>query len=175
MIYEFEGMRPEIDPDAYINETAMIIGNVSIGKNCFIGPNAIIHSEFPDSPVVISDGAVIEDAVIIHVSDGGCFIGKNVTIGHGAIVHCKKLCDNSNVGMGAIVSSNAVVGEYSIVAEGAVVKNGQQILPELVVGGTPAAVLRQVQQRDKIYWKNNNDFYIALGRKAKNGALKRID
>ena len=175
MIYEYEGLRPQIDPSAYIHETAIIIGAVTVGKNCYIGPNVVVHSEFSDSPIVLSENVALEDAVIVHVGHGGCVIGKNVTVGHAAIVHGLKLCDNSNEGMGAVVSSNSVVGEYSIVAEGAVVKNGQQIPAGVVVGGTPAAILREVQERDKIYWKNNNDFYVNLGRKCKSGLLKRLD
>lgn len=177
MIYEFDGMAPKIDASAFISDTACIIGNVSIGADCYIGPGAVIRGDI--LPITIGDCSAVEDNVIIHVggkTSTGCHIGKHVTIGHGAIVHGDRLEDHANVGMGAIVSMQAVIGEYAVVAEGAVVKRGQVIPPRVVVGGAPAKILRELEDRDIETWDKSNLFYVELARKCKTpGMLKRID
>lgn len=179
MIYEFEGLAPKIDPSAFISETACIIGDVTIGADCYVGPGAVIRADKRGCPVVIGDESIVEDNVVIHVggrSSDGCHIGNNVTIGHGAIVHGDRLEDHANVGMGAIVSVQAVIGEYAVVAEGAVVKRGQVIPPKVVVGGAPAKVLRELEDRDIETWDKSNLFYVELARKCKDPAiLKRLD
>lgn len=177
MIYEFDGKAPQIDPSAYISDTACIIGDVRIGADCYIGPGAVIRGDM--LPITIGDGSAVEDNVIIHVGgrgSDGCLIGKNVTIGHGAIVHANRLADHANVGMGAIVSMQAVIGEYAVVAEGAVVKRGQVIPPRVVVGGAPAKILRELEDRDIESWDKSNLFYVELARKCKRpGMMKRLD
>ena len=99
-----------------------------------------------------------------------------MTIGHGAIVHCSKLGDNANVGMGAVLSLFSEIGEYAVIAEGAVVKQGQVIEPRVVVGGAPARVLRPLLDRDIESWDRSKAWYIDLVRKYKTpGMLERID
>ena len=179
MIYKFDGMTPEIDSTCYISESATIIGNVKIGPYCYIGPGAIIRADSKDKPIEIGYGSAIEEGVIIHVGGprtNGCYIGERVTIGHGAIVHCNKLGANSNVGMGAVLSLYSEIGEYAVIAEGAVVKQCQIIEPKVVVGGAPAKVLRQLLDRDLETWDKTKDWYIGLTKLYTTpGVLERID
>ena len=128
MIYEFDSKRPRIHSSAYISDSATIIGDVQIGARCYVGPGAVIRGD--EKPIVIGDETAVEDCAVIHVGgsgSSGCYIGKRVTIGHGAIVHGNVIRDSANIGMGAIISIYAEVGEYAVVAEGAVVKRGQVI------------------------------------------------
>lgn len=178
MIYEFDGLVPEIDPTAYVSESATVIGNVKIGADCYIGPGAIVRGDSANSPISIGYGTAVEEGVIIHVGGKGarCDIGERVTIGHGAIVHCNSLGANANVGMGAVLSLYSEIGEYAVVAEGAVVKKGQKIPPRVVVGGAPAAVLRRLEDRDIDTWDKTKEWYINLARKYMTpGVLRRID
>ena len=164
MIYEYKGFRPKIAKTAYVSESATIIGNVNIGEYCFIGPGAVIRCDAEKNAVNIGDCSVIEDGVLIHLGSLGarCDIGKHVTVGHGAIVHGRLLSDYANVGMGAVLSLDSVVGKYSVVAEGAVVKQGQQIPERVVVGGAPARVLRELQEKDIALWTLSNEYYVDL-------------
>ena len=177
MIYEFDSKRPSIHPTAYVSESATIIGDVQIGAYCYVGPGAVIRADA--KPIIIDDETAVEDGVIIHA--GGpqckaCYIGKRVTIGHGAIIHGNLLSAGSNIGMGAIISIYAEVGEYAVVAEGAVVKKGQKIPPKVVVGGTPAVILRELQAKDIAAWEKSKDIYVELAKKCCiPGMLKRID
>lgn len=154
MIYRYGEFAPEIDPSAFVSESATIIGQVKIAADCFIGPGAVIRADC-GKPIEIGYGTAVEDGVIIHVGGSravSCYIGERVTIGHGAIVHCSKLGDNANVGMGAVLSLFSEIGEYAVIAEGAVVKQGQVIEPRVVVGGAPARVLRPLLDRDIESW-----------------------
>lgn len=177
MIYEFDSKRPSIHPSAYVSESATIIGDVQIGAHCYIGPGAVIRAD--EKAIIIEDETAVEDGVIIHA--GGpkcqaCYIGKRVTIGHGAIIHGNRLSDGANIGMGAVISIYAEVGEYAVVAEGAVVKKGQKIPPRVVVGGTPAVVLRELQAKDIAAWNKSKEIYLELVKKCSTpGMLKRID
>lgn len=90
MIYEFESKRPKIDPSAYISDSAIVIGDVTIGARCYVGPGAVIRGD--ERPIYIGDESAVEDLCVIHVGGpeaktDGCHIGKRVTIGHGAMVH----------------------------------------------------------------------------------------
>lgn len=177
MIYEFDSKSPSIHPSAYIADSAVIIGDVVIGERCYVGPGAVIRAD--EKKIIIGNETAVEDGVIIHA--GGpkcdcCMIGNNVTIGHGAIIHGNRLADGANIGMGAIVSIYAQVGEDAVVAEGSVVKKGQLIPPRVVVGGTPASVLRTLEDKDIAAWKRSNQTYIELAAKCRNpGILKRLD
>lgn len=177
MIYEFEGKRPRIDPSAYISDTAVVIGDVTIGARCYIGPGAVIRGD--ERPIWIGDESAVEDLCLIHVGGSdektdGCHIGRRVTIGHGAIIHGNYIRDGANIGMGAIVSLFADIGEYAVVAEGAVVKKLQHIPARTVVGGTPARVLRELEDKDIYAWERSKQTYIdlAVRCKATNGLVR---
>lgn len=179
MIYEFEGKRPTIDPSAYISDSAVVIGDVTIGARCYIGPGAVIRAD--ERPIWIGDESAVEDLCVIHVGGpeaktDGCHIGKRVTIGHGAMVHGNYIRDGANIGIGAIVSLFADIGEYTVVAEGAVVKKHQTIPPRVVVGGAPAKILRELEEKDIYAWERSKQTYIDLAARCKApGGLERID
>lgn len=177
MIYEFDGMIPNISKSAYISDSATVIGNVFIGDNCYVGPGSIIRADDSENPIIIGAGSAIEDGVIIHVggTKNGCRIGTNVTIGHGAIVHCKELKNNANVGMGAILSLYSEVGEHSVIAEGSVVKKSQIIPARVVAGGVPVRIIRDLSENDIEFWRKSNNCYLELTQKLLNGLLKIID
>ena len=177
MIYEFDGMIPKIDPTTFVSESATIISNVEIGKNCYIGPGAVVRGDVPGSKIWIGDYSVVEDCVVIHGNvSGDVHIGARVTIGHSAVVHCKKLGDYANVGIGAILSLESEIGDYSVVAEGSVVKSRQIVSDRVVVGGIPAKELRALSDADIEAWKTSNEWYEGLTKKCLDPKLfRRID
>ena len=90
--------KPTIHPSTYIDESAIIIGNVTIGKNCGIFPNAVIRGD--ENSITIQDGSNIQDCCIIHVDEShSVTIGKQVSIGHGSIIHGATIEDNCIIGM----------------------------------------------------------------------------
>lgn len=164
MLYNFDGREPQIGSDTYISETALVIGDIKIGNNCYIGHGAILRGDY--GTIEIGNGSAIEEGVVIHSAPNKtCFIGDNVTIGHGAIIHSKFIGNFSTIGMGAIVSLGAEVGGNSIIAEGSVVKTDQKIPEDTVAGGNPAKLIRSVLQKDIDFWTWGKQLYVDLAKK----------
>ena len=164
VLYSFDGKQPSIGKDTYVSETAQVIGDVSIGDNCYIGHGAILRGDY--GRIEIGSGTAVEEGVIMHAPPQGvCKVGEKVTMGHGAIVHSQDIGDMAVIGMGAVVSIRAKIGSWSVVAEGTVVKMNQEIPDNVVAAGNPAKVVRGVEERDKKFWTYGKQLYIDLAAK----------
>ena len=158
---------PNIAPSSYIHPTASIIGDVTIGEECYIGPGASIRGDY--GTVVIGDSTAVEDNVVIHARPGEmCTIGNSVTLGHGCVVHNAVIHDHAIIGMGAVVSDYAEIGEWAVVAEGAVVKNSQKIPPRALAYGVPAAIREgHIGNEYMKKWSEYKEIYARLCEKYK--------
>jgi len=164
MLYRFDGKEPKAGKDSYISETAIVIGNVVIGNNCYIGHGSVLRGDY--NSIEIGDGTAVEEGVIIHSPPGETNrIGMMVTIGHRAMLHGKSVGDYSVIGMGAILSIRSEIGEHAIIAEGAVVKMYQSIPNGVVAAGNPARVVRKISKKDKVFWDWTKQLYINLANK----------
>ena len=164
MLYHFDGHEPTVGRDTFVAESALVIGDVAIGDNCYIGHGAILRGDY--GKIIIGSGTAVEEGVVVHAPPQDlCAIGQQVTIGHGAIIHSKLIGDQVTIGMGAILSIRAEVGEQTIVAEGALVKQGQKVAAQVVVAGNPAKVVRQVSDEDVKHRAWANQLYIDLAKK----------
>ena len=106
--------KPKIDPSVFVAKGAVILGDVTIDKNCSVWYNATIRST--ESYVQIGEGSNVQDNAVIHVSyDYPTIIGCNVTIGHSAVIHGCTIEDNALIGMGAIVLNGAKIGKNCII------------------------------------------------------------
>ena len=163
MIYEFEGKSPEVGFDTYVSDLASVIGDVKIGNNCYIGHGAIIRGDY--GSIEIGDGTAVEEGVIIHAPPGELSsIGEKVTLGHGAIIHSKKIGDRAVIGMGAVLSIRSEVMDRSIIAEGGIVKQNQVIPRGVVAAGNPVKIVRKINKRDEELWNYGNQLYINLAK-----------
>lgn len=161
MLYRFDGREPIIGEGTYVSDTALVIGDVQIGKTCYIGHGVILRGDY--GTIIIDDGSAVEEGAVLHSPPGEtCYIGKMVTIGHGAIVHCKSIGDFAVVGMGSILSLWSEIGERSIIGEGAVVTIKASIPAHMVATGNPARVIRQTSSRDDKRWSLGKQYYIDL-------------
>lgn len=161
MLYEFEGKKPVIGEGSYICPSATIIGDVRLGKNCYVGPGARLRGDY--GTIVIGDYTAVEDNVVIHARPGEkIHIGEHVTIGHASILHNCKVMDWVVIGMGAIVSDYAVVGKWAAIGEGAVVKNRQEIPERAIVVGVPAKVIGETSEEYRKQWREFKRIYSEL-------------
>ncbi len=162
MISTFERETPVIGGGSYVHPSADILGNVSVGSGCWIGPGARIRGDY--GRIVIGDNSAVEDNCVIHARPGEqTTIGNWVTIGHGAIVHNATVHDWVVLGMGSIVSDWATVGAWTAVGEGAVVTQRQEIPTDSIVVGTPARVLgRKIDEAYKAKWREFKKIYVDL-------------
>jgi len=164
MIYGFDGRKPQVGKETYVSQTALLIGDVKVGDNCYIGHGTILRGDY--GAIEIGDGTAIEEGAVIHAPpEETCWIGKKVTVGHGAIVHAKLIGDSAVIGMGAIVSLWSEIGERSIVAEGTVIKMKQKFPSGVVVGGNPAHKIREVSSKDEEMWNWGKQIYVNLAKK----------
>ena len=173
-IYEFEGKRPKIRGTAYVFESADIIGDVTIGAGCYIGPGARIRGDY--GTIVIGDATAIEDNCVLHARPGEkLVIVNNVTLGHSCVIHNCTIHDGAVVGMGAIVSDYAVVGENATVGEGAVVKNKTAVPPRAIVVGIPAKQVAEVGDEHVAQWYKFKGIYRELAEKRYPEGLKKVE
>jgi carbonic anhydrase/acetyltransferase-like protein (isoleucine patch superfamily) len=173
MHFSFMGRKPQIGRNSYVSDTAQIIGDVSIGDNCYIGHGAILRGDY--GGIIIGTGSAIEEAVVIHAPpDETAEIGVRVTVGHGAIVHGKRIGAMAVIGMGAILSIRSEVGDGTIIGEGSIVTMKQVIPPRVVALGNPARIIREVNTEDVAFWENAKQLYVDLAKKYLDHGLKPI-
>lgn len=151
MIYEFQGFKPVIKASAYIHETAVIIGNVIIGEDVYVGPGAVIRGDW--GQIIIEDGCNIQENCVVHMFPGVSIrLEKGAHVGHGAIIHGANLGQNCLVGMNAVVMDRSTVGAGSIVGALSFIKGDSQIPERSLVVGNPAKVIKQVSE-EMLAWK----------------------
>ena len=173
-IYEFEKKKPRIGKGTFIFPSADVIGDVTIGKNCYIGPGARIRGDY--GSIRIGDDTAVEENVVIHARPNEkTIIGNSVTIGHAAIIHNATIHDWAIIGMGAIVSDYAEIGEWAVVAEGAVVKNKEKIPDKAIAVGVPAKVVAEITLEYKKQWTEYKNIYSDLARTRLPNSLKVVD
>jgi carbonic anhydrase/acetyltransferase-like protein (isoleucine patch superfamily) len=160
-LYEMNGRKPEIGEGTWIAPSAEIIGDVRIGRNCYIGFGAIIRGDY--GTITIGDESAIEEAVVIHARPmQRADIGYRVTVGHMALIHNATIRDWAVIGMHAVVTDYSEVGEWAIIAEHSLVKRKQVIPAGQIYGGSPAAFIGQVEERHRQEWTLGKQVYVDL-------------
>jgi len=148
MIRSFLDTSPQYDETNYIAETAVVIGDVTLGARASIWHNCTVRGDV--NWIRIGEASNIQDNTVVHVTHGTAptEIGDRVTIGHGAIIHGCRIESHVLIGMGATVMDHAVVGANSIVGAGALVTGGTRIPPRSMVLGSPAKVVRELTDEE---------------------------
>ena len=171
-LYEFEGKRPQIEEGTFVPESADVVGDVIIGRECFIGLGARIRGDY--GLIRIGDRTSVQENVVIHARDWGeAVIGARVHLGHGCILHNASVKDNAVIGLGAILTDFSMVGIWSIIGEGAVVRG--KIPDGKIAVGIPARVIGDVTETHKREWIYYKEKYAELARTRYPQGLKRID
>ncbi len=144
-VFEIGGFFPKIDEEAYVSDSASVMGNVELKKGGSIWFNATVRGDL--DKVVIGEHSNIQDNCVVHLdTDMPTIIGDYVTVGHGCILHACTIEDKALVGMGATLLDNVVVGEGSIIAAGSVVAPNTKIPPYSMVMGIPGKVVKQLPE-----------------------------
>jgi len=151
MIFEFKKFIPVIDESAYVHPQATIIGNVTIGKDVYVGPHAVIRGDWGE--IIIKDGCNVQENCTVHMFPATTVVfEEGAHVGHGAVIHGAHLGQNCMVGMNSVVMDNVVLGEESIVGAMAFVKANSIIPRRSLVVGNPAKIIKQVTD-EMIAWK----------------------
>ncbi len=147
MIQNPQKQQPRISETAWISETAVIVGNVTIADDVFVAPNAVIRADEPGSSIVIGSGSNVQDNVVIHaLSNSQVMIGSNTSLAHACIVHGPCLIgEGCFIGFGAVVF-DCIIGNDTLVLHnstvrgveipsGKVVQDGETITKQEDIGG----------------------------------------
>jgi carbonic anhydrase/acetyltransferase-like protein (isoleucine patch superfamily) len=146
-IYSFERYTPQVAADAYVAESATVLGRVTLGPKASVWFSASVRGD--NDAIVIGAGSNVQDGAVLHVDPGFPMkIGEHVSIGHQAMLHGCTIGDGALIGIQAVVLNGAVIGEQSLVGAGALVTEGKQFPPRSLILGAPAKVVRELTDKD---------------------------
>lgn len=163
-IKEVRGHTPSVGEGTFVAETAVIVGDVTIGRDCSIWFNAVLRGDV--NTITIGNRTNIQDGAVIHTLYDGSphpsqtHIGNDVSVGHNAVIHGGIIGDNCLIGMGAIVLDNAEIPSGCIIAAGALVLSNAKLEPDSLYAGVPARKIREVtpEQREQIIKRTAHDY-----------------
>ncbi|MEN8077169.1 gamma carbonic anhydrase family protein [Clostridioides difficile] len=166
MVMDFEGVNPIISKNTYISESVDIIGNVQVEDNVNIWFGTRLRGDM--NKIVIGENSNIQENSVIHVdSKSPCIIGKNVTIGHGAIIHGCNISDNVLIGMGSIILNDAKIGKNTIIGAGSLITQGKSFPEGVLILGNPAKVVRELTDAEIESIQRSANNYVKLSEKYK--------
>lgn len=163
-ILPFHGRLPRIGLDAWVAPGASVIGDVAIGVGASIWYGCVLRGDV--NSIRIGDRSNVQDGAILHVTRDrfSADVGREVTIGHRAVVHGCQVGDGALIGIGAIVLDGATVGEEALVGAGAVVVPGSEVPPRTLVIGTPARAVRELGLKEIEQQRLRTLSYVELAR-----------
>ena len=161
MLVSFDDVTPTVDATAFVAPNATLIGRVTLAPGSSVFYGAVLRGD-TDS-ITIGEGSNVQDNVSMHTDAGiQLVVGRNVSIGHNAVVHGCVIEDDCLIGMGSVVLNRAVIGAGSLVAAGAVVLEDTVVPPGSLVAGVPAKVRRPLTGEEIEGVRANAARYVEL-------------
>jgi carbonic anhydrase/acetyltransferase-like protein (isoleucine patch superfamily) len=167
-IRTFNGKEPRLGASVYIDESAVVIGDVTLEDDVSVWPASVIRGDVES--IFIGAGTNVQDGSVLHVSHAGPYnpqgyplvIGKGVTIGHRAVVHACQIGSYCLIGIGAIVMDGAVLEDYVMLGAGALVPPGKKLDSGYLYVGSPAKAVRILSDKEKAFLEYSYLHYITL-------------
>ena len=143
--YEFEGMRPVVSPETFVDPNAILIGDVSVASGCYIGPGSVLRGD--GATITVGKDSNIQDNCVVHTSPGNpTIIHSSVHIGHACILHGCEIFSNVLIGISAIVADDVKIHSYCLVGAASLITAGQEIPGKSLLMGSPAKIVRTLTQ-----------------------------
>ncbi len=162
MLVPFNEIYPDVGQALFIAPNATVVGDVTFEADTTVWYSATLRGDI--APITIGRGTNIQDNAVVHVNHGmPTYLGENITVGHGAILHGCTIGSRSLIGMGAIVLDGATIAEDSLVAAGAVVPPNRSYPPRSLLIGSPARAVRELTDEELKEMAENIAHYIELG------------
>lgn len=161
MLCSLPGLEPAVHPDAFVHESADVIGRVVLGARASVWPRAVIRGD--TDLITVGEETNIQDGAVLHADEGvPCTLGSRITIGHLACIHGCTIEDEVLVGIGAVILNRAHIGTGSLIGAGAVVPEGVHVPPGSMVLGIPGRVVRETSVEERARLVASAAHYVAL-------------
>ena len=143
MFYDLENKKVKNSGDNWVAPNAAVIGDVTLEKNTSIWFNVTLRGDIEN--IYIGEGSNIQDGSVLHTDPGYPLkVGKNVTVGHLAMLHGCSIGNNSLIGIGTVILNNAKIGNNCIIGANALITENKEIPENSLVVGSPGKIIRQV-------------------------------
>ncbi|GAB6040196.1 gamma carbonic anhydrase family protein [Endothiovibrio diazotrophicus] len=170
-IREFDGKIPQIADSAFVDETAVVIGEVTLGEEASIWPTAVLRGDIHS--IKVGARSNVQDGSVVHVTHASGYnphghpttIGEDVTVGHRVVLHGCTIGNRCLIGMGAIVLDGAVVEDEVIIGAGALVTQGKRLEAGHLYVGSPARQARPITDEEREFLRYSAQHYARLGTK----------
>lgn len=167
-VRSFLGKSPHIAESAYVDETAVVIGDVKIAEDASIWPMAVLRGD--DQQIIIGARSNIQDGTVIHIASANeltnnglpTIIGDDVTVGHKAMLHACKIGNNCLIGMSATVLDGAEIGDGAVIGAGALVPMGKKLEGGYLYIGSPVKRARELNDKEKYFLNYAAKHYVEL-------------
>lgn len=167
-VRSFRGVTPSLGERVFIDESAVVLGDVTLGDDTSVWPTAVIRGDM--HRIRIGARTSVQDGCVLHITHASDFspegfplnVGDEVTIGHRAVLHGCTIASRVLIGMGAIVLDGAVIENEVLIAAGAVVTPGRHLESGHVYGGSPARALRPLKDSEYRFFSYSAGNYVAL-------------
>jgi len=154
MIRSFRGVTPRIGENSYVDESAVVIGDVEMGTNCSVWPLTVIRADI--NKIRIGNDTNIQDGSVLHVTHKGPFspdgaelhIGDQVTVGHKVLLHGCRIGNQCLIGMGSIVTDNVHIEDRVMIGSGSLVPPNKQLESGYLYLGNPVVQKRRLSERE---------------------------
>jgi carbonic anhydrase/acetyltransferase-like protein (isoleucine patch superfamily) len=172
-LYRLGEHAPQIDPDAWIADSAVLIGRVIVGPGVGIWPGAVIRAD--NEPITIGARCNVQDSAVLHTDPGfPLVLHEGVSVGHQAMLHGCTIEEGSLIGIQAVVMNGAVIGARCLVGAGALVTEGKRFEPGQLIIGSPAVAKRALDAQGLAGLQRAADGYVARAARYR-ATLVRID
>jgi|TARA_B100001113_G_C20828613_1_gene500018 carbonic anhydrase/acetyltransferase-like protein (isoleucine patch superfamily) len=150
----------------WIAPNATVIGDIHLAKDASIWFNAVLRGD--NEPIYVGEGSNVQDGSIIHTDPGfSCSIGKNVTVGHLAMLHGCSIGDGSLIGIGSVILNGAKIGKNCIIGSKALVTEGMNIPDGSMVLGIPGKIKKTLSEEEQSLVPLGAEHYIENYKKFK--------
>jgi carbonic anhydrase/acetyltransferase-like protein (isoleucine patch superfamily) len=173
-IFELDGEAPDLPADGryWIADSAVVIGRVRLKSDASVWFNAVLRGD--NEWIELGERSQIQDNAMLHTDPGlPLTIGENCVIGHNVVLHGCRIAANSLIGMGAVVLNGAKIGRNCLVGAGAVVTEGKEFADNSLIVGSPARVVRALDEKAARAIADGADIYVRRWQQYAKG-LKRI-
>jgi len=160
MKYSLGDVKVKTGSNCFIADNASVVGNVTLGNNVSVWFGASMRGD--SNSITIGDNSNVQDCCVLHVTEKTpIIVGKNVNIGHQAVLHGCTVGDNVLIGINAIIMDGAVIGNNCVIGAGALVTGGKEIPSNSLVMGSPGKPVKQMTDEEAIAIVNDNiNFYL---------------